>query len=33
MVKGICTPAASDTTSELRVRKCHAGCARYRVNE
>ena len=28
LVKGACTPAESDTTSEPRVRKCHAGCAR-----
>ena len=28
LVKGIRTPALYNTTSELRVRKCHAGCAR-----
>ena len=33
MVKGFRTPARHDTTSELRVRKCHAGCARYSANE
>ena len=32
-VKGTRTPATGDTTSEPRWRKCHAGCARYRVNE
>ena len=28
VVQGIRTPAGDDTTSELCVRKCHAGCAR-----
>ena len=32
-MKGLCTPADADTTSELHERKCRAGCARYRVNE
>ena len=33
MLKGFRTPAENDTTSEPHWRKCHAGCARYRVNE
>ena len=33
MVKGTCNTAASDTTSELYVRKCHTGRTRYRANE
>ena len=33
MVQGIRNPAGKDTTSEPRVRKCHAGCARYSANE
>lgn len=33
LLKGCCTPAAGVTASEPYVRKCHAGCARYRVNE
>ena len=28
LVQEACETAADDTTSELRVRKCHAGCAR-----
>lgn len=28
LVQGLCNTAAYDTTSELHVRKCHAGCAR-----
>ena len=33
MVRRLRTPATTDTTSEPYARKCHAGCARYRVNE
>ena len=33
LVQEACDPAADDTTSELRVRKCHAGRTRYRANE
>ena len=33
LVKGFRAPAENDTTSEPYVRKCHTGCARYRVNE
>lgn len=33
LLRGFCTPALTNTTSELYVRKCHTGCARYCVNE
>ena len=33
LVQGGRNPAGDDTTSELCVRKCHAGCARYSANE
>ncbi len=33
VLKGFCKPRQSDTTSEPHGRKCHAGYARYRVNE
>ena len=33
LVQGFRNPAGDDTTSELCVRKCHAGCARYSANE
>ena len=33
LVQKACEPAVDDTTPELRVRKCHAGCARYSANE
>ena len=33
LVQGSRNPAGDDTTSELRERKCRAGCARYSANE